>query len=103
MGFIDAMEDVLNEKKTLTTNGAVAYRTSGKKLLDFNFAVSAMRNLSESAIAQKFEKVFYEDRMTAVKYLFYVSDVREGLGEERYSELASIGLRLSSRKSQRQL
>lgn len=83
MGFIDAMEDVLNEKKTLTTNGAVAYRTSGKKLLDFNFAVSAMRNLSESAIAQKFEKVFYEDRMTAVKYLFYVSDVREGLGERK--------------------
>lgn len=80
MSFMDAMQSVLNDKKTLTTNGAVAYKTSGKKLLDFNFSVSAMRNLSSDVIAQKFEKVFYEDRLTALKYLFYVSDVREGLG-----------------------
>lgn len=83
MSFMDAMQSVLNDKKTLTTNGAVAYKTSGKKLLDFNFAVSAMRNLSSDVIAQKFEKVFYEDRLTAIKYLFYVSDVREGLGERK--------------------
>lgn len=83
MSFIDAMESVLNERKTLTTNGAVAYRTSGKKLMDFNFGVTALRNESEASIADKFAKVFYEDMMTAVKYLFYLGDVRGGLGERR--------------------
>lgn len=83
MSFISAMESVLNEEKTLTTNGAIAYRTSGKKLMDFNFGVTALRNVSESIIADKFAKVFYEDRLTAIKYLFYLGDVREGLGERR--------------------
>lgn len=83
MSFINAMESVLNEEKTLTTNGAVAYRTSGKKLMDFNFGVTALRNESEESIADKFAKVFYEDRLTAIKYLFYLGDVREGLGERR--------------------
>lgn len=83
MGFIDAMESVLNDEKTLTTNGAVAYRTSGKKLLDFNFAVSSMRNKSEYEIAKMFSGIYYEDKLTAIKYLFYVGDVREGLGERK--------------------
>lgn len=83
MGFIDEMEKTLNNEKTLTTNGAVAYKTSGKKLLDFNFAVSGMRKESDASIMDRFAKVFYEDPMTAVKYLFYLGDVREGLGERR--------------------
>lgn len=91
MSFINAMESVLNEEKTLTTNGAVAYRTSGKKLMDFNFGVTALRNESEESIADKFAKVFYEDRLTAIKYLFYLGDVREGLGNEEHTEYASIG------------
>lgn len=81
--FMDAMQNVLNDEKTFTTNGAVAYKTSGKKLLDFNFGISAMRNLSYNEITNKFAQVFYEDRLTAVKYLFYISDIREGLGERK--------------------
>lgn len=83
MSFIDEMQKTLNNEKTLTTNGAVAYKTSGKKLLDFNFAVSGMRKEADSTIMDRFAKVFYEDPMTAVKYLFYLGDVREGLGERR--------------------
>jgi len=37
MGFIDAITNELNNETKLTENGAVAYRTSGKKLLDLNF------------------------------------------------------------------
>ena len=81
--FFDSMKDLLNEEKTFTTNGAVAYRTSGKQLLDFNFCVSALRNKSENEIEDKYAKVFYEDRLTAIKYLFYVGDVRGGLGERK--------------------
>lgn len=83
MSFYDEMKSVLDEEKTLTTNGAVAYRTSGKKLLDFNFGVSALRNEPEKNIEDMFAKVFYEDRLTAIKYLFYLGDVRGGLGERR--------------------
>lgn len=83
MGFMDVMQDVLNDEKTLTTNGAVAYRTSGKELVDFNFDVPALRNTDESVIADRFAKVFYENRLVAIKYLFYLGDVRGGLGERK--------------------
>lgn len=83
MSFIDEMEQILNAEKTLTTNGAVAYKTSGAKLLDFNFAVSGLRKEAENKVADMFAKVFYEDPLTAVKYLFYLGDVREGQGERR--------------------
>lgn len=83
MGFYDQMKSELNKEKTLTTNGAVAYATSGKELLDFNFGVSAMRNMKPEEIEKLFAKVFYEDKLTALEYLFYLGDVREGLGERK--------------------
>lgn len=83
MDFFDAMQTTLNEEKTFTANGAIAYATSGKKLLDFNFDVAAMRNMREEAIADKFMGAFFEDKKTALEYLFYLGDVREGLGERK--------------------
>ena len=83
MSFFDAMQDELNARKSVTTNGAIAYETSGKKLLDFNFGISAMRNMSPEAIADKFMKVFFEDKNVAMEYLFYLGDIREGLGERK--------------------
>ena len=50
MGFYDDMQTVLNGRKSVTENGAVAYATSGKKLLDFNFAVSVMRGMHDYEI-----------------------------------------------------
>ena len=43
MSFFDAMQTVLNDRKTLTENGAIAYATSGKNLLDFYFGKSLPR------------------------------------------------------------
>jgi hypothetical protein len=77
------MIEELNGEKTVTTNGAVAYKTSGKALLDFNFGVSAMRNMNPEQIEKMFLKVFFEDRKTALEYLFYLGDVRGGLGERK--------------------
>ena len=37
MDFMNEMKKTLNDEKTLTENGAVGYRTTGKKLLDLNF------------------------------------------------------------------
>ncbi len=80
-----------NLKKTLmdefnvsiTENGAIGYKSSGTNLVDINFAISSMRNMGEEAIVQKFVKAFYENKLLAVKWLFFVRDVREGVGERR--------------------
>ena len=44
MAFMNELEKKLNSETQCTGNGAVGYRTSGKELLDLNFAVSSMRN-----------------------------------------------------------
>lgn len=83
MGFYDAIKNELNNETKLTENGAVGYRTSGKKLLDLNFAVASLRRASEKEIIDKFADAYWEDKITAIKWLFYARDVREGLGERR--------------------
>lgn len=92
MGFMEHVKDTLNKdyNKSVTENGAVGYRTTGKKLLDLNFQVSSLRNQNEQEIKNKFTDIFYEDKLLAIKWLFYAGDVREGLGERR---LFRIGMK----------
>ena len=92
MEFINHLKNTLNKNNniSITENGAVGYRTTGKALLDFNFQVSSLRNQDEQTIQKKFAVVFYEDKLLAVKWLFYAGDVREGLGERR---LFRIGIK----------
>lgn len=83
--FMDNLKETLNEdfNVSITENGAVGYRTTGKELLDMNFAITSMRKMNEQQIVDKFVKVFYENKLWAVKWLFYVRDAREGVGERR--------------------
>lgn len=85
MGFMQNMKAVLNKEYnvSVTENGAVGYRTTGKALLDLNFAVSSLRKAGTEEIANRFVKAYYENPMLAVKWLFYAGDVRQGLGERR--------------------
>jgi hypothetical protein len=83
MAFMNAIKTELNNATMLTENGAVAYRTSGKKLLDLNFAVASLRGASEQTIINKFMDAYWENPVLAVKWLFYVRDIREGIGERR--------------------
>ena len=83
MTFMNAMENELNNAISITENGAVGYKTTGKKLVDLNFAVSSLRHKTEKEIINKFIDTFYEDKMLAMKWLFYIADIREGLGERR--------------------
>ena len=82
MSFMDGLKETINNETQLTENGAVGYRSTGKKLLDLNFSVSSLRNKSEKEIVNKFVDAFYEDKMLAMKWLFYCRD-REALGERR--------------------
>lgn len=81
--FMNAIKNELNNETKLTENGAVGYRTTGKKLLDLNFSVASLRSVSEQVIINKFMDAYWEDSVTAIKWLFYARDVREGLGERR--------------------
>ena len=85
MSFLKDMEAVLNEdyNNSTTENGAKGYKTTGKALLDFNFKVASYRNKSEDEIVKDFDKVLYEDKLTAMKFLFFIRDREEGLGERR--------------------
>lgn len=83
MEFMSAIKNELNNEKQLTENGAVGYRTTGKKLLDLNFSVASLRGASEQEIINKFMDAYWEDPVTAMKWIFYTRDCREGLGERR--------------------
>ncbi len=83
--FMDHLTETLKTDSNLsiTENGAIGYRTTGKKLLDMNFAVSSLCAKTEAQIIEQFTRVFYEDRRLALKWLFFARDIREGMGERR--------------------
>ena len=85
MAFIDKMENILNEdyNTSITENGAVGYEHTNSALLDINFKVPSYRKVSLSTISADFKKALLEDEVLALKWAFYLRDVREGLGERR--------------------
>ena len=85
MSFIENLAKTVDEtyNRSITENGAIGYRTTNHTLLDINFKVSSYRNRSDREIIQDFLTAFAEDRVLAMKWLFYARDAREGLGERR--------------------
>lgn len=85
MNFMNELSNTLNNEYnySMTENGAMGYRTSGKELLDLNFAVASLRHMSDNDIIDKFMRAFYENKLLAMKWLFFARDIREGLGERR--------------------
>lgn len=83
MEFMNAIKNTLSNETSITENGAVGYKTTGKELLDLNFAVASLRDMSDDEIARRFMLAFCEDKILAMKWLFYARDVRQGLGERR--------------------
>ena len=67
--FMDNLKRTLGEdfNESRTENGAVGYRTSGKALLDINFAVSSLRNEVPANIRARFANAYYEDKLLAIK------------------------------------
>lgn len=81
MDFISALENTLNT--SITENGARGYKTTGKSLVDMNFKTSSYRNCNETEIIEDFTKSYTEDAVHTLKWLFYLRDVRQGMGERR--------------------
>jgi hypothetical protein len=76
--FIDNL--YTETSKGLTENEAVTFIRSGSALLDFYAQAGAMRKNKDVAL-DLFKKAFSEDRLKAVRILFYLRDVRGGQGE----------------------
>lgn len=84
--FLDQLKKTLDNSPanaSITENGAVGYRTSGKALLDLNFAVSSLRSMGDAEIEKKFAAALGENFNLAIVWLFFARDVRGGLGERR--------------------
>jgi len=85
MSFMSELNRTLGNEfnQSRTENGALGYRTTQRPLLDMNFKVASYRQMNEIQIMNDFMKAFYEDKVMAMKWLFYVRDIRGGLGERR--------------------
>ena len=82
--FEAALKSTLNDQTSLTENGAVGFKTSGKALCDINFAVSSLRSASKTQILKMWQEAYAEDPVVAIKWLFMARDIRgDGMGERR--------------------
>ena len=66
-----------------TENGAVGYSTTRNELVDLNFKVPSFRNGVPEESLVKFDTAMENDLTYAVKWMFFLRDAREGLGERR--------------------
>ncbi|MCM1314766.1 MAG: DUF2828 domain-containing protein [Alistipes senegalensis] len=73
---------------TYTENGALAYSTTGNECLDLFFRAGAMRDADEKEIANVVIRAYVENPEKTMKIIFYVRDIRGGLGERRFFRTA---------------
>lgn len=78
MNFIDSLQEELNS--VLTENHDKAYLSSGSYCLDYFALIGGMRH-NYYEIISVFMRAFFEDKIMAIKLLFYTRDIRNGLGE----------------------
>lgn len=84
--FMDLLKkETLNEdfNCSWTDNGARGFSTTGNALVDFNFNLTSYRNASSDEIWHDFVPVIFDNPEYALKYLFYLGDIRQGIGERR--------------------
>lgn len=73
---------------TLTENGALTYASTMDHCLDLFATAGGLRDAGEEEIRKRFIRAYAENADTAMKILFYVRDVRGGLGERRFFRVA---------------
>ena len=75
------MESIKNQQQQYTENGAVGYATTSHDLLDLNFAIPSFRKDIGCDYLDKFDKMIHEDANLTLRWLLFLRDIREGMGE----------------------
>ena len=81
MSFLNAQQK--EASKTRTMNGAVTYSTTGNACLDLFSCIGGMRYRSPRDQVRLFDKAYKENPELAMKLLFYLRDIRGGMGERK--------------------
>ena len=83
MTFIDELKNATNF--SVTENGATGYKTTYNELLDFNFKVPSFRVANEKYLRTEVRSLInsISDKVLLYRYIFYLRDVRGGMGERR--------------------
>ena len=81
MNFANAIRN--ESAKTHTENGATAISTTGSPLLDLFGSAGSLRTADDTRIERLFVDACKENPLLATKAMFYIRDVRGGLGERR--------------------
>ena len=85
MGFYEVSKELLN--KAFTENGDIAYKSTGSAYLDYFSLIGGMRyNLNDAS--KLFMKSYFEDPLLTIKILFYIRDIKAGLGERNIFRIA---------------
>ena len=71
----------LKSSETLTLNGAKTYSTTGNACLDLFSVAGGMRYRSGEDQIRLFDRAYIEEPEAAMKLLFYIRDIRGGMGE----------------------
>ena len=79
--LIDDMGDATNT--TFTQNGAITPKSTKSAMLDWFSLSGAMRDRTDKDVANLFAKAFSENPEYALRSLFYLRDIRGGLGERK--------------------
>lgn len=78
MSFMNNVKKATNV--TLTENGDIAYKSTYNANLDFFGGIASQRGYN-NIVEDMFEKAYYEDRVLALKNMFYLRDINNGCGE----------------------
>ena len=79
MNFIDA----LRQEDQLTENGMATNSTSLDACVDLFFNIGAMRGQDKERLIADFSKALNQNRIDALKILFWARDIRGGAGERQ--------------------
>lgn len=74
------MKELEKQEESITENGAVGFKTTGSKLVDLNFAIPSFRDNIDIDL---FDQAMSEDPKHTIKWLLYLRDVRQGVGERQ--------------------
>lgn len=83
--MVNEMKYILDKESNIqmSENGSVGYKSTGSILTDINFRISSMRDGISPADINLFVQAMGENLEYAIKWLFFMRDVRGGMGERK--------------------